>query len=312
MLAPLSGRRQRPSISAVDNLGEDLVLLSIRPDKGTVTTAQRISYGLMGAELVLLAASGRIDVQQDRIGVRDQSLTGDAELDAALASLVGPRRAPRARAWVGRPRRGIVLAYLSRLVATGALRAERRIFGTTRYLIADPARVAQTRARLDAIALSAGMVQTEQAAFGGLTHAIGLDLVLYPGRAGRPVRQRLLEMGRGQWTVAAVTTAASSAATAAAAAPPTPQPGPRRGPRPMPLPTRPAPPRLRPPWTPPPGRPARPPPARPRTRLAPRRPMPPCMPPLTTTRTTRTPAGSAGITTACGVASRLVPRWTAR
>ncbi|MGI9009002.1 MAG: hypothetical protein ACR2FU_22905 [Streptosporangiaceae bacterium] len=42
----------------MDSLGEDLVLLSIRHDSGTVATAQRIGYGLMGAELVRLAASG--------------------------------------------------------------------------------------------------------------------------------------------------------------------------------------------------------------------------------------------------------------
>lgn len=202
----------------MENLGEELTLLSIRPDKGTVATAQRISYGLMGAELIRLAARGRIEIERDRVSVRDASPTGDPELDTALASLIRARRPPRAQAWVGSPRRGIVLAYLGRLVAAGALRAERRVFGTTRYRIADPARVAQTRARLDAIAMSGGMVTTEQAAFGGLTHAIGLDLMLYPGRAGGPVRKRLLEMGKGQWTVAAVTGASAAAASRAASA----------------------------------------------------------------------------------------------
>jgi Golgi phosphoprotein 3 (GPP34) len=218
MLAPLTRQPGKLSVGAMENLGEELTLLSIRPDKGTVATAQRISYGLMGAELVGLAASGRIEIERDRISVRDASPTGDPQLDTALASLVRARRPARAQAWVGRPRRKIVLAYLGRLVAAGALRAERRVFGTTRYRIADPARVAQTRARLDAIALSGGMVTTEQAAFGGLTHAIGLDLMLYPGRAGAPVRRRLLEMGKGQWTVAAVTGAAAAAASSAASA----------------------------------------------------------------------------------------------
>ena len=199
----------------MENLGDYLVLLSITSDKGTIATAQRIGYGLMGAELVGLAASGRIDIQRDRICVRDPSPTGDAELDTALASLVRARRAPRTQAWVGRPRRGIVQAYLNRLAAAGMVRAERRFLGT-RHVIADPVRARQVRARLDAIALSAGMVATEQAAFGGLVHAIALDGLLYPGRAGWPVRKRLLEMGRGQWTVAAVTGAVSSAATQAA------------------------------------------------------------------------------------------------
>ncbi len=115
----------------MDNLGDYLVLLSITSDKGTIATAQRIGYGLMGAELFGLAASGRIDIQRDRICVRDPSPTGDAELDTALASLVRARRAPRTQAWAGRPRRGIVQAYLNRLAAAGMVRAERRCGAST-------------------------------------------------------------------------------------------------------------------------------------------------------------------------------------
>jgi len=51
----------------MDTLGEDLVLLSLSPDSGRVRTAQKIGYGLMGSELVRLAASGRVDVQARRI-----------------------------------------------------------------------------------------------------------------------------------------------------------------------------------------------------------------------------------------------------
>src|SRR5712691_6601616 len=151
----------------MDSLGEDLVLLSVRPEKGTVATAERISFGLMGSELVRLAATGRIDIQRGRILVLSQVPTGDAELDAALGSLIGARRPARPTQWVGRPRRGILQAYLNRLVAAGALRPERRVFGT-RYFIADPVRAAHARERLDAIALSTGMVDTAQAAFAGL------------------------------------------------------------------------------------------------------------------------------------------------
>jgi hypothetical protein len=202
----------------MDSLGEDLVLLSIRPDKGTVTTGERIGFGLMGSELVRLAAAGRIDIQRGRILVLNPVPTGDAELDAALESLLRARRPPRPTTWVGSPRRGILVAYLNRLAAAGAIRAERRrIFGT-RYFIADPGRVAAARARLDGIALSAGMVDVAEAAFGGLAHAIALDRVLYKGLAGRPVRKRLMEMGKGQWTVAAVSRAAQATSSAMQAA----------------------------------------------------------------------------------------------
>lgn len=196
----------------MDSLGEDLVLLSIRPDKGQLATIQRIDFGLMGSELVRLAAGGRIDIQGDRVLVRYQKPTGDAELDAALGSLIEARRPPRPKIWVGHPRRGIQLAYLNRLVAAGVLRAEPGRFFGTRYFIADQARATDARARLDAIALGTGPVDTAQAAYGGLAHAIGLDRMLYSGRGARAVRKRLAEIGKGQWTVAAVAGAAADAA----------------------------------------------------------------------------------------------------
>jgi Golgi phosphoprotein 3 (GPP34) len=199
-----------PSIGVMESLGDDLVLLSIR-DKGTVASAQRIGFGLMGSELVRLAATGRIDIQRGRVLVLNQAPTGDAQLDAALQSLLLPRRPPRATDWVGRPRRRILPGYLDRLVAAGILRAGPRRITGTKYFISDPARAADARARLDAIALSTGMVDTVQAAFGGLASAIDLDRLLYPGRAGRAARRRLSEVGKGQWTVAAVTAAADPA-----------------------------------------------------------------------------------------------------
>jgi hypothetical protein len=195
----------------MDSLGEDLVLLSVRPDKGTIMTGERIGFGLMGSELVRLAATGRIDIQNGRILVLSPVPTGDPELDAALASLHRSRRPARPTQWVGRPRKGILQAYLARLVAAGALRPERR-FLTTRHFVADHARVTSARAHLDAIALSAGMVDTAQAAFGGLAPALALDRALYRGRAARPVHKRLAEMAKGQWTAAAVNQAAADAA----------------------------------------------------------------------------------------------------
>lgn len=201
----------------MDSLGEDLVLLSVNPSKGTVATAERIGYGLMGSELVRLASTGRIDIQNGRVLVLSPVPTGDAELDGALESLIRARRPARPTQWVGRPRKGILQAYLARLVAAGALRPERRMFGT-RFFVSDPARAAAARAHLDAIALSAGMVDTAQAAFGGLAHAIALDRMLYRGKAGRPVHKRLAEMAKGQWTTAAVSQAAADAAYRAARA----------------------------------------------------------------------------------------------
>jgi hypothetical protein len=199
-------------------LGEDLLLLSVRPSDGRIVTIARIGYGLMGSELVRLAALGRVSVDERRIAVLSDALTGDPELDVALASLAG-RKQPRPKTWVGHPRHGIRDAYLERLVGAGALRGDPSGFlGRRRWLIAGPRRAEQARARLDAIARSTGPVDIAQAAFGGLAHAVHLDLHLYPGFANRHLRKRLAEVGAGRWTQAAVDAVGSAAQASSAAA----------------------------------------------------------------------------------------------
>src|SRR5215469_8480993 len=200
----------------MDTLGEDLVLLSLGPDSGRVRTAQKIGYGLMGSELVRLAASGRVDVQAGRIIVLGGAPTGHAELDVALASIAASRRPPRAERWVGRPPRDICGAYLERLAAAGRVRREGRLL--TRWRIVDVQRVTEARARLEAIAVPGAELDQAEAALGGLAHAIGLDAVLYPGRANRHVRKRLQQIARGQWVATAVSRSAAAGATQAAMA----------------------------------------------------------------------------------------------
>ena len=81
------------------------MLLSVSPSSGRIMTKQKIDYGLMGAELVRLAAAGRVDIEAGRVVVRSTAPTGDPRLDEALASLGESRRPPKAERWVGHPRR---------------------------------------------------------------------------------------------------------------------------------------------------------------------------------------------------------------
>lgn len=207
----------------MDALGEDLVLLSIRPDNGTIATKSRLGYGLRGSELVRLAASGRVGITGDRIVVLDTQPTGDEQLDAALASLAGARRPPRPKTWVGHPGAQIVDTYLARLAATGAIRPERgtvlAFVPVVRWRISDTARAADARARLDSIAGGTGPVDTAQAAFAGLASASGLGPVLYPGWANRQLRRRLERIAKGELSqgAGAAPTAQATRATDAAA-----------------------------------------------------------------------------------------------
>ncbi len=243
----------------METLGEDLVLLSVHPDNGTIVTKSRLGYGLRGSELVRLAASGRAVITGDRIVVLDGQPTGDEQLDAALASLAGARRPPRPKTWVGHPGSQIVDTYLARLAAAGAIRPERRtVLGfipAVRWRVADTARLADTRARLDAIARATGPVDTAQAAFAGLASASGLGPVLYPGMANRHLRKRLERIAKGELTRPPSRPPTQLQATQA---PRTRRPEPRSRPPPTPPPAPPPTPRPRRPSRPRPTRPCRP------------------------------------------------------
>ena len=154
-----------PSVpgSALAALGEDLFLLSIRRRDGKLLTRGRIDSALMASELIRLAAAGRAWIAEGRIVARDQTATGDPELDAALLSLAGATFPPRPETWLGLPRRGIRAAYAARLTSAGVLRVESRVLGTARYHVGipryrviDASRVAAARSRLDAVTQSAG------------------------------------------------------------------------------------------------------------------------------------------------------------
>lgn len=205
----------------MENLGEDILLLSVEPG-GTIASADKLQYALTGSELVRLAALGRVDVVEGRIVVRDAAATGDAELDLALASLAAARRPPKAKQWVGAPRKRIVEAYQARLAAAGAVRSEShktlKVFTVTRWQVLDVSRAAEARARLDAIARSAapvGSVDSAEMAFGGLVHAVGLDVALYPGKGGREARARLKAIAKRDRVTGLVQSAVDAAVRSA-------------------------------------------------------------------------------------------------
>jgi hypothetical protein len=63
----------------VDLISEDLLLLALDAGRGRLGRTFLISYGLMGAELVRLAASGRIDIVDDQIVVTSPAPTPSAQ-----------------------------------------------------------------------------------------------------------------------------------------------------------------------------------------------------------------------------------------
>jgi hypothetical protein len=186
-------------VRGVDWLGEDLLLLALDAGRGRPWRTYGLSYALMGAELVRLAACGRIGIVDGQVVVKSPAPTGDTELDAALARIGESASPPRPGDWVQRPRPRITGRYLERLMAAGVV-CERTRSQITRWRITQTPRLAEARQRLDLIACSAGPVDLSQTAYAGLACAIGLDRSLYRGRRRRAERDRLREIATGRWT----------------------------------------------------------------------------------------------------------------
>ena len=212
----------------MDWLGEDLLLLALDAGRGSLERTFVISYALMGAELVQLAASGRIDIVDDQIVVKNAAPTGDADLDAALARIAEQASPPRPGEWVARPPPHINSRYLQRLSGAGLICQETRFRITswvqssdfvpwpapTRWRISDAARLTEARERLDVIACSVGASDLSQTAYAALACALRLDRLLYRGRRRRAERDRLREIAAGRW-IAAFDTATLDAIRAA-------------------------------------------------------------------------------------------------
>jgi hypothetical protein len=192
-----------PPATPLATLGDDLILLSVRPRDGKLLPGQRLAFGLAAAELARLAVVGRITVTRDQIIVVDPARTGQDDLDDLLAALAGDGPPAHPAIWLGLPRPDILDVSLNRLVAAGTLSEKRpgslRAWpvagsraGTRRFTTLATGRAADVSARLDAIARSGdGWLAPAQLALGGLAAAIGLPRFRYPGRDGRPQRDRL-------------------------------------------------------------------------------------------------------------------------
>lgn len=186
---------------------------------GKLASARKLGFALAGSELVRLAAERRIDVVDDRIQVLDATPTGDKLLDASLVDIQGGRQPRRAKKWVAQPWRDPVESYLKHLVAKGVVRSEHRktlrIFVTVRWTVVESDRVAQARARLDAVAFSSGPVDAAGSALGALVHVAGLDKLIYPredGEKSAAAQDRLKLIAKRDPTAATVREAAAGQA----------------------------------------------------------------------------------------------------
>lgn len=189
-------------------LPEELLLLALDPVRGRpLSNPTYLRYGLAGAALADLEATGRIAVERgERITVTNPLPLGDPILDGALATLPAPAKGGRgvkAQRWVRGAGRTVHGLCLRRLEERGALRRQvHRALGLFPYErfpagatdLAGPAR-ARFRAAVDA-----GLPERRARLLAAHSSAIGLDAKLLPGGAFRPLRRELKRLVKEEWT----------------------------------------------------------------------------------------------------------------
>jgi hypothetical protein len=211
------------------NLAEELLLLALHDEKGTVLMAGStgLPYGLAGAFLIELVGAGLLRVEGKDLVAAAAGTARDEILDRILTDVRSAKRTRNLKYWVGRTGRsgGKIRSKLAdRLVAKGILQREERrlllIFPTTRYPQVNPLPEYAVRERLRAALRAMTPPDDRTAALIALAHACDLVGRLFDKGERREAKKRAREIARNQPIGAAVvqTVEAIRAAVVAAAA----------------------------------------------------------------------------------------------
>jgi hypothetical protein len=206
------------------NLIEELALIGYADDGTPVTDGMHLDNGLGGALLLELALAEKVDVEGDRVVVRDPAPAGHPMLDAALRRIAEDK--PRkAKDWVAKFAKGARGQVMAGLVAQGVVREEKGkvllIFPRTKYPAAhgvEPVAETDARQRMRAAVAGTGPVEPRTAALCALVAATGLDKKVFADLERRQVKARLKEISQGEWAAAAVRKAIEQVQAAVAAA----------------------------------------------------------------------------------------------
>jgi len=180
-------------------LPDDLFLHAHDESGKMLTHRSSIEIGLVGAALIQLWLSERIDLSAGLVVVRDPRPIGDALCDRTMEAVLSLNNAHAPRTWVGWLNEGAQDRVRDRLVDLEVLArpASRRLgFGKTRYQIADQAAVVTSHARTRYAVLGFERPAPATAALCGLIAVLRLESGLYVSLPAGEVLTRLEAIGR--------------------------------------------------------------------------------------------------------------------
>jgi golgi phosphoprotein 3 len=144
------------------NLAEELLLLSIDDQKGTVISCDQVlDYGLAGSVLVELILQQKVEITDNLVIVTDVTSTGDQILDAAIAKIQQATQPVLAQRWIdslSSDLGGLRQILLDQLVVKGILRKDEQkilwMFSVANYPTQDVAVENEVRRRVRAAVMT--------------------------------------------------------------------------------------------------------------------------------------------------------------
>ncbi|MBC8329605.1 MAG: GPP34 family phosphoprotein [Planctomycetes bacterium] len=189
-------------------LPEEVLLLALRDEQGTVASGAMLAQALGGAILAELLLSERLHVHEDRkpmVQVRSRKPAGDELLDECLRRVSDANRRAGPQAWVSRfgNTRQLKHRVARSLCRKGVLREdEDRILGLFRrklYPERDPAPERAVLARLDAAIFSVRSdLEARTVVLVALADATGLLRPNFPKAKLKAAKKRIKQIGEGE------------------------------------------------------------------------------------------------------------------
>lgn len=143
------------------SFAEELLLLALDDEKGTIVDKTSVKYGLAGALLMDLALANKIDTDIENLMIVDASPTGDDILDDVLAQIAQSKGTRTTAYWLvqlSQSSSTIKERLLDRLMQKGILKKEEQkilwVFARRRYPVRDDKEEKEVKTRIREVILS--------------------------------------------------------------------------------------------------------------------------------------------------------------
>jgi len=181
--------------------GEQVVLLGLEEDSGTLREPLRVGFAVAAAPLLELTRSGDVVVRDGKL-VATATAPPAEPVAAALAEQMQKRPDASPQAWLLAVREQALSAAYEGLLGKGLVREEGKrvlgVFGSHCYPVTDPAVPEALRRELAAVLLEGQEPSDGTAALIALLHHAELHAVALPTADATAVAARMAEIAEGQ------------------------------------------------------------------------------------------------------------------